>query len=151
MLIFTGSWFTPLPEGHIRIGISRGTPRGMAAGYRLFKALAPGQWFHSTDLEGYLDLYRSEVLEALDPELTLNRIVGLAAGRTPVLCCYERPQDIHAGATFCHRHIAAQWLRDRLGVDAPELAAPEGFDPWAQYRAQGITPPSFKREPPCSS
>ena len=43
----TASWFTKLPEDHIQIGISRGAPRRMAAGYRLFKTLAPGAWFNS--------------------------------------------------------------------------------------------------------
>jgi hypothetical protein len=32
--VFTSSWFTPLPPDHVRIGISRGTPRGVVAGYR---------------------------------------------------------------------------------------------------------------------
>lgn len=32
--IFTASWFTPLPTGHLRVGISRGVPRGLPAGYR---------------------------------------------------------------------------------------------------------------------
>lgn len=141
--ILTASWFTPILVNHVRVGISRGTPRGMAAGYRLFKALAPGQWFHSTDAAGYLDLYRSEILEPLDPSETLQKILQLSRGHTPILTCYESAAKINAGETYCHRNIAGQWLADRLGIEVLEIA-PENFDPWAYFRAQGIEPPSFK-------
>jgi hypothetical protein len=42
-----GSWFVPLPPDHVRVGISRGVPRGTRAGYRRFTALNPGPWFNS--------------------------------------------------------------------------------------------------------
>src|ERR1017187_9456071 len=48
--ILTASWFTPLPATHIKIGISRGVPRGLPAGHRLFKKLAPGPWFNSVGI-----------------------------------------------------------------------------------------------------
>ena len=28
LLLFTSSWFAPLPENHVRIGVSRGVPQG---------------------------------------------------------------------------------------------------------------------------
>ena len=40
-MIKTGSWSGPLPPDHLRIGISRGTPRRIPAGCCMFRALAP--------------------------------------------------------------------------------------------------------------
>lgn len=42
--IKTSSWRTKLPAGHVRIGISRGAPRGMK-GYRRYPKLNPGSSF----------------------------------------------------------------------------------------------------------
>lgn len=140
----TGSWFTQLPEGHIRIGISRFVPRGTPAGYRLFKALAPGAWFKDATTREYLRLYDSEVLAKLDPALVVDQITTIAGDREPVLCCFEPPHKIAAGEQFCHRHIVAEWLGGRLGIEVPELNAPDGFDPWAQLKAEGVSPPSYR-------
>lgn len=50
-LIKTASWATKLPDDHLRVGISRGTPRRLPAGYRVFRSLAPGPWFNSVGIE----------------------------------------------------------------------------------------------------
>ncbi len=61
-LIKTSSWFTRLPENHLAFGISRGTPRGMLAGYRRYPKLNPGKWFNSVSPQDYKRLYQDEVL-----------------------------------------------------------------------------------------
>lgn len=142
MIIKTGSWSAKAPEGHIKIGISRGSPRGHAAGYRLYKTLAPGAWFNSVTPDVYLERY-GEILEALDPETVVSQIEALAGDKTPVLCCFEAAAKINEGSTWCHRSIAAAWLEARLGIKVEELDAPKGFNPWAFFEAAGITPPKF--------
>ena len=50
----TGSWSTALPDGHIRIGTSRGTPGfGMGKGFRMYRKLNPGPWFNRVGAAGY--------------------------------------------------------------------------------------------------
>lgn len=121
--IKTGCWFTPLPPDHLRVGISRGQPRGLAKGYRLYKKLAPGPWFNSVGTFEYEARY-SEVLAQLDPQQTLDELRRLAGGKVPVLCCWER-----AGrGQWCHRALAARWLADALGIEVPEV----GFEHLAQ-------------------
>ncbi len=116
-MLKTGSWFTVLPPDHIKIGISRSAPRGLAAGYRLYKRLAPGPWFNSVGPIEYDRLYRTEILTRLDPKKVAADIAQLAAGKTPVLCCYEkRPNE-----EWCHRSMAALWLSDALGCPVPEF------------------------------
>jgi hypothetical protein len=62
----TASWYTELPDGYCRIGISRGTPRGQ----------------------------RSFKLGQLDPTATLAELSALASGLKPALLCFERaPPD----------------------------------------------------------
>jgi len=82
----------------------------MTAGYRLYKALAPGPWFNSVGIDEYYSRYRAEILGPLDPRKVRDDLDGLAAGRTPVLLCYERP----GGADWCHRAMAAEWLAEAL-------------------------------------
>jgi hypothetical protein len=112
----TGSWYGTLPGDHIRIGISRGVPRRMAAGYRLFKRLAPGPWFNSTSPMEYDQLYQ-EILGKLNAGDVVRQIEALANGCVPVLSCYERP---NTGA-WCHRALVSRWLRQQLGLVVPEL------------------------------
>jgi hypothetical protein len=136
MEIKTSSWFDEMPAGHVKIGISRGVPRRMAAGYRVFKTLAPGTWFNSVGAEEYDRLYRAEVLDRLDPAKIAKELTDLARGGNPVLVCYER-----AGRGYwCHRAMAAEWLATALGSPVPEL----GFENLAQSD-HPLTPPELRR------
>ncbi len=59
--MLTSSWFTPLPDGHIRVGISRSVPRrGLRPGFRMYRKLAPGPWFNSVEAATYRRLYQAE-------------------------------------------------------------------------------------------
>jgi hypothetical protein len=67
-IIKTGAWSARLPDNHIKIGISRGTPRfQIEPGWRLYRKLQPGPWFNSTDTVTFTELYYREVLGKLDP------------------------------------------------------------------------------------
>ncbi|MGU9981480.1 hypothetical protein ACJ4V0_15705 [Phreatobacter sp. HK31-P] len=116
--IVTSWWYGKLPPDHLKIGISRGTPRGMAAGYRLFKILAPGVWFNSVPADEYRKRYFDETLGPLDPAKTVSDIEGMAQGRTAVLVCYESPLKPEE---WCHRGYVSAWLHDKLGLEVPEL------------------------------
>jgi hypothetical protein len=114
--IKTASWFTDLPPGHVKIGISRGNPRHMA-GFRIYRALAPSPWFSSATVDEYELLYRTEILDRLDSLIVAARLVDLARGSIPVLVCFEP-----AGRRqWCHRALAAAWLSDALGRPVPEV------------------------------
>jgi hypothetical protein len=114
--MLTSSWYAPRSADHQIIGISRGVPRRMAAGYRLYRALAPGEWFRTASTEEYLRLYHAEILAPLDPGEVWADLHRLAGGKVPVLVCYEQ---IDAGE-WCHRGIIAKWFAETLGVDVGE-------------------------------
>ena len=115
--MFTGSWFQKFPEDCQVIGISRYAPRGMAAGYRLYRALAPGEWFKESNPEVYAAKYFGEVLAKLDPQKVVDDINKLAAGKTPVLVCYEK----QGGPDWCHRGFVSVWLAETLGLEVTEF------------------------------
>jgi len=115
----------------------------MPGGYRRYTALAPGSWFKTTTAREYLDLY-THILAQLDPAQVAAELQELAGpGRIPVMLCFESPAKIASAATWCHRHIAAQWFEDRLGI-AVEEADHRGLDRWAFLRAAGIPSPAFR-------
>ena len=56
------------------------------------------------------------MLNNLNPQEVYNKL-----GDNAVLLCYEKYADIEQGKTFCHRHIVAKWLKEKLGVEVKEL------------------------------
>ena len=62
----TSSWSTRLPDGYAAIGISRGPPRGRR-GYRMYRALAPGDWFRAVDEKTFVERYMAQ-LAGLDAD-----------------------------------------------------------------------------------
>ena len=78
--IYTSSWFTALPPGTQKIGISRGTPRGYHAGfYRMMRELAPGAYFNTVTPAEYHRLYM-EQLARLSAREVLAKIRKLGGG-----------------------------------------------------------------------
>ena len=114
----TASFFTY--QGPGRVGIARYAPRGTPAGFRLYRALAPGPWFNSVTREEYRRLYfqQLDALEAILVVADLERLAGL--GVEPVLLCYERPP--FTSSNWCHRRMVAEWFKRELGLDVDELA-----------------------------
>ena len=113
----TTGWYTPLPEDHLRIGISRGVPRRFPAGFRMYRKLQPGPWFNSVSPVEYERLYNAEVLAPLEPAKVMADLEAIAGGKIPVLCCYERA----GSGQWCHRALAARWLAESLGIAIPEF------------------------------
>jgi uncharacterized protein YeaO (DUF488 family) len=144
MIIKTGAWSAKVPDDHIKIGISRGVPRGMPAGYRIFKTLAPGDWFNSVTAPEYVRRFKQEILGEIEPEETIAKLRKLSGGKTVVMCCYEKPSEIAEGKTYCHRHIVAEWLEAAVpGLSIPEFGALPGFERWRLFTRNGAEPPKF--------
>jgi hypothetical protein len=135
----TSSWFTQLPDGFVRIGISRGAPRRQA-GYRMYRELAPGSYFKSVSAPEYRERYMAG-LAALDPATVLRELNELCNGRVPVLLCFEPPEP---GARRCHRGYVSAWLYDTLRLEVLEYGQ-EGLGyGWARPKL----PSEFRRTGP---
>jgi hypothetical protein len=113
----TASFFTY--QGRGRISIARYAPRNTPAGYRTFRALAPGEWFNKVPKDRYRELYTRDVLGVLDPKTTVDALEALAGEAEPVLLCWERPPFTEDN--WCHRRMVAEWFADTLGLSVPEL------------------------------
>jgi hypothetical protein len=116
-IIKTSCWFTKLPEGHCRIGISRGLPRGQKR-YHRYTKLNPGAWFHSVDPKQYKTLYYQEVLKPLCAQRVVDELVEIADGEVPVLLCWQKA--VLPSSALCHRGLVSAWLDERLGLKVYE-------------------------------
>lgn len=117
--ILTSSWFTKLPADHVRIGISRGTPRAQRQPYRNYRQLAPGPWFKTCATpQEYVRLYYRQVLCQLDPRGVVASLCTMAGAGIPTLLCWEAPPPNEA---WCHRALVSAWLYDELGLEVPEF------------------------------
>jgi len=113
----TASFFTYTGPG--RVSVARFPPRGTPAGFRVYRALAPGPWFGSVGKEAYEQRFAAQ-LAALDPRAVYDELVALAAPDEPVLLCWEKPP--FSDANWCHRRLVAAWLECELGVRIEEVA-----------------------------
>lgn len=94
-------------------------------------SLYPPRWFNGISLkqvaptksilfangqtqEEYTRRYRSEVLSRQDMQQFLKTVEQASGGQDVALCCYEKPED------FCHRHILAGWIKEKLGIEISE-------------------------------
>lgn len=68
--------------------------------------------------EEYEKRFRDEVLSKIDWCALYSKLCAIARAENKekvVLLCYESPEK------FCHRHIVAQWLGDKIGVPIKEV------------------------------
>jgi uncharacterized protein (DUF488 family) len=83
---------------------------------RTYPKLAPPNWMLKKSSSGelndteFLRVYKSEVLDKLDPHEVLNEI-----GNDAVLLCWEKSGEL------CHRRSVAEWLSLELGIEVPEI------------------------------
>ena len=118
----TASFFTYFGPG--RISIARAAPRGMA-GFRVYRALAPGAWFNTVPYTRYVELY-SEQLAKLDAAHVRSHLLALVAPAEPVLLCWERPPLREPSAAdpegnWCHRTMVTAWFKAELGEILTEV------------------------------
>jgi len=112
-----------LYSGPGRISIARAAPRRVAAGFKVYRALAPGAWLfdpqYRNDYDAYRERYIREILAPLDPQKVWDDLHALADGHEPVLLCHEHLLKL---GDWCHRRLVAEWLEGTLGVAVPEMA-----------------------------
>ena len=103
-------------------------------------ALYPPRWFYGISLkqvsptksilfakdetqEDYIRRYKAEVLAPQDMRQFLKAVEAAGGGQDVALCCYEKPGD------FCHRHILAEWIKEKTGVEVKEYGYVEKQEP----------------------
>lgn len=120
-----------LPRNMTWVSICRRAPNwysGKKCGF-----LAPSydllaEYKETHDVDTYVRRYKAEVLDRITVDSAIYRLQGFipyhictkldaqiseSTNWHIALICYEKSSD------FCHRHLVAQWLRDR-GVDCKE-------------------------------
>ena len=109
-------------NGAGRIIISRGYPRDLGSGYKIYRALAPGEWFrlpaYQSSEAKFRERYFHEILAPLNPQAVYDHLHKLAGDAEPVLLCWEK--DPSKPDDWCHRRMVAEWFHDALGVHVPE-------------------------------
>ena len=117
-VVFTSHWRSPLlPDlDAVPVSISRGEPRQrLPFRYRRMRALAPdNQTWAMQNPEAFRLSYLRQ-LEDIGASAILDRLADLGDGLPSILLCWERLGEV------CHRRYLADYLRDRLGVEVPEL------------------------------
>ena len=111
-----------LYSGSGRISIARAVPRQVAAGFKVYRALAPGAWLFDPvykDYATYRERYFREILAPLNPRKSWDDLHALACGHEPVLLCHEH---LRKTDDWCHRRLVAEWFEQALGVSVPEMA-----------------------------
>lgn len=116
----TACYFTYFGPG--RIGITVGSPRGVKAGYRLYRKLAPTWDMLPLDFVEFDKRYKDEILNPLDVPEVWQQLHELSEDSEPVLLCFERPPL--TSDNWCHRRIVAKWFEEKLGVEVPEMDYP---------------------------
>lgn len=71
--------------------------------------------FNSSGQENYTERFNKEILGKLDPNEMKQLINIISQGKDIALICFEKPGD------FCHRHLVADWLTEKLGVEIEEF------------------------------
>lgn len=75
--------------------------------------------FNTSGKEEYTRRFNSEILGRLDPN-EIKQIINLVSqGKDIALLCFERPND------FCHRHLVADWIKEKLGIEVTEFDGTE--------------------------
>ena len=68
------------------------------------------------DKERYIRRYKDECLVIWkDPQILIDGLKYVSKGKDVALMCYEKHGD------FCHRHLLADFLNEKLGLDIKEF------------------------------
>lgn len=107
-----------IPENIVKISICGKVPewydgiqyKKVAPKYKFFM-----EWKENKDNNFYIEHFNSEVLDTLSAQSVYEDLERLSNGNDCVLLCYEKPGD------FCHRHLVADWLSEKLNIEVVEL------------------------------
>ena len=104
--------------GMTLVAVSNSYPRRLSwlRDIRTYKPLFPG-WSlvkqykqKKISQDNYIQIYREDILDKLDPEKVFNDL-----GDDAVILCWEKP------GMFCHRRLIAELFYDRLHIKVNEL------------------------------
>lgn len=70
---------------------------------------------NSKDPGDYTQRFKKEVLSRVNATRFYEKLISISRGKDIALCCYEKPED------FCHRHIVAEWLKEKIGIEVEEF------------------------------
>jgi len=65
------------------------------------------------DEDEYIERFKKQ-LAKLSPSVVHQDLSRLAGDSEPILLCHCGTED------FCHRHLVAEWLEEKLGIKIPE-------------------------------
>lgn len=112
-------------EGIVMIGISLFPPKwfyGVS-----FKIVAPSFSLLKEENEDvYKKRFKEEVLSRVNPVVFVENLKKYSNGKDVALCCFEKPNE------FCHRHLVAEWLKEKLGINVEEFGVKVSKGP--QYK-----------------
>lgn len=97
------------------ICIARGIPKFYRG--EINQTVAPYSWMLSDKVsrDEYIEAYFNQVLRNVDIGQFVGQLEKASKGKDIALCCYEKPKD------FCHRHLLAKWLEEKLGIEVKEF------------------------------
>ena len=134
--IYTGS-YSKCKAGNL-ISISKDS--GKDAGFigKAMLELAPKENFFRTwrnnrgviseeeNTRDYIQEYYKQVLSKVDIEELLKN------EKDPILLCYEDSSD------FCHRHVVAEFIKMKYGIEVPEIEIDENLNIKQNQRPSNI-------------
>lgn len=106
--------FRNFPVGSKPISIARFAPKGFTGGQMTVFAPSTKLLLDYKNGKVSNDEYKVQYVEQLNSLEAEGKIKVLENLNGCVLLCYEKTGD------FCHRHILAEWLRER-GIQVEEL------------------------------
>lgn len=121
MELFTARYTDYVPHWGVAVRTSVGLPHSWRHGQlEHVRRLTPYGLLHVTDRAEFTHLYIAR-LERAGADAIRARLEGISDThdcRPLVLLCFE---DVRRPGVWCHRTILGAWLRDRLGIEVPEL------------------------------
>lgn len=124
--IYTGNYEECKAGNLISISGDRGRKVGFTG--KAIPALAPKRFFwevfannigkipEEDNIRYYIEQYYDMVLSKVDIEKLLEDEID------PILLCYEKGQD------FCHRHVLAEYIELKYGVDVKDITINEELE-----------------------
>lgn len=136
--IFTGSYDKCKTGNLISISFDKGESAGFY-GKNILEFAPYRDFFHvwrdnigkipeEENTRYYIELYYSRVLSKIDIEKLLEN------EKDPILLCYEDSSQ------FCHRHVLAEYINMKYGVEVKEIEINENFKITVKDRPKNIRP-----------
>lgn len=85
----------------------------------LYRPLNPKRSFLHDPEQQYTPKFEA-LLAKLDAKKVVSDLEEISKGNDVVLLCHEKEAD------FCHRHLVADWLKDKLNLEVIELGKMQG-------------------------